>query len=316
MALGVRPLVPSRLTTKLFSHGDKPVAQRSKVGSYIALTKPRIVELLLVITIPTMVLAQRGWPSVWLMVWTFVGGWFAAAGANAINMYIDRDIDKLMERTKNRPLATGAIRPRNALVFAITLEIVAFVILLAGANLLAACLAMSATAFYVFVYSLWLKRSSKQNIVIGGAAGAVPVLVGWAAVTNSLGWAPVVLFVIIFLWTPPHFWALAIRHTEDYRAAGVPMLPVVASMKETIRSMIAYSVVLTVSTLVLVPVANLGLIYGITALVFGVAFVIGTIALGSNPTEARSMRLFSFSITYVSAIFLALTLDVLLISAS
>ena len=316
MALGVRPLVPSRLTTKLFSHGDKPVAQRSKVGSYIALTKPRIVELLLVITIPTMVLAQRGWPSIWLMVWTFVGGWLAAAGANAINMYIDRDIDKLMERTKNRPLATGAIRPRNALVFAITLEIVAFVILLAGANLLAACLAMSATAFYVFVYSLWLKRSSKQNIVIGGAAGAVPVLVGWAAVTNSLGWAPVVLFVIIFLWTPPHSWALAIRHTEDYRAAGVPMLPVVASMKETIRSMIAYSVVLTVSTLVLVPVANLGLIYGITALVFGVAFVIGTIALGSNPTEARSMRLFSFSITYVSAIFLALTLDVLLISAS
>ena len=316
MALGVRPLVPSRLTTKLFSHGDKPVAQRSKVGSYIALTKPRIVELLLVITIPTMVLAQRGWPSIWLMVWTFVGGWLAAAGANAINMYIDRDIDKLMERTKNRPLATGAIRPRNALVFAITLEIVAFVILLAGANLLAACLAMSATAFYVFVYSLWLKRSSKQNIVIGGAAGAVPVLVGWAAVTNSLGWAPVVLFVIIFLWTPPHFWALAIRHTEDYRAAGVPMLPVVASMKETIRSMIAYSVVLTVSTLVLVPVANLGLIYGITALVFGVAFVIGTIALGSNTTEARSMRLFSFSITYVSAIFLALTLDVLLISAS
>ena len=316
MALGVRPLVPSRLTTKLFSHGDKPVAQRSKVGSYIALTKPRIVELLLVITIPTMVLAQRGWPSIWLMVWTFVGGWLAAAGANAINMYIDRDIDKLMERTKNRPLATGAIRPRNALVFAITLEVVAFVILLAGANLLAACLAMSATAFYVFVYSLWLKRSSKQNIVIGGAAGAVPVLVGWAAVTNSLGWAPVVLFVIIFLWTPPHFWALAIRHTEDYRAAGVPMLPVVASMKETIRSMIAYSVVLTVSTLVLVPVANLGLIYGITALVFGVAFVIGTIALGSNPTEARSMRLFSFSITYVSAIFLALTLDVLLISAS
>ena len=316
MALGVRPLVPSRLTTKLFSHGDKPVAQRSKVGSYIALTRPRIVELLLVITIPTMVLAQRGWPSIWLMVWTFVGGWLAAAGANAINMYIDRDIDKLMERTKNRPLATGAIRPRNALVFAITLEIVAFVILLAGANLLAACLAMSATAFYVFVYSLWLKRSSKQNIVIGGAAGAVPVLVGWAAVTNSLGWAPVVLFVIIFLWTPPHFWALAIRHTEDYRAAGVPMLPVVASMKETIRSMIAYSVVLTVSTLVLVPVANLGLIYGITALVFGVAFVIGTIALGSNPTEARSMRLFSFSITYVSAIFLALTLDVLLISAS
>ena len=315
MALGVRPLVPSRLTTKLFSHGDKPVAQRSKVGSYIALTKPRIVELLLVITIPTMVLAQRGWPSVWLMVWTFVGGWLAAAGANAINMYIDRDIDKLMERTKNRPLATGVIQPRNALVFAITLEVVAFVILFAGANLLAACLAMSATAFYVFVYSLWLKRSSKQNIVIGGAAGAVPVLVGWAAVTNSLGWAPVVLFVIIFLWTPPHFWALAIRHTEDYRAAGVPMLPVVASMKETIRSMIAYSVILTVSTLVLVPVANLGLIYGITALVFGVAFVIGTIALGSNPTEARSMRLFSFSITYVSAIFLALTLDVLLISA-
>lgn len=252
----------------------------------------------------------------WLMVWTFVGGSLAAAGANAINMFIDRDIDKLMERTKHRPLATGAIKPRNALVFAISLEVVAFGILVAGANLLAALLAMSATAFYVFVYSMWLKRTSKQNIVIGGAAGAVPVLVGWAAVTNSLGWAPVVLFVIIFLWTPPHFWALAIRHTEDYRAAGVPMLPVVASMKETIRSMVGYSVALTISTLVLVPVANLGVIYGITAVVFGVAFVIGTISLGTNPTEARSMRLFSFSITYVSAIFLAVTLDVLLISAA
>jgi protoheme IX farnesyltransferase len=227
-------------------------------------------------------------------------------------MYIDRDIDKLMVRTQNRPLVTGALTPRAAMIFAVALVIVAFGVLWAGANLLAAILAVSATLFYVFVYSLWLKRTSKQNIVIGGAAGAMPVLVGWAAVTNSLGWAPVVLFVVIFLWTPPHFWALAIRHADDYKAAGVPMMPVVVSLERTVRSMTVYAALLTISTLVLIPVANLGWIYGITALVFGVAFVIGAIRLGSDPSPKRSMRLFTFSITYVTAIFVALTVDVLL----
>jgi len=274
--------------------------------------KLRVVELLLVTTVPTMVLAEGGWPSIQLMAITLIGGTLAAGGANAINMYIDRDIDKLMVRTQNRPLVTGALTPRAAMIFAIALEIAAFLVLWAGANLLAAVLAVSATLFYVFVYSLWLKRTSKQNIVIGGAAGAMPVLVGWAAVTNSLGWAPVVLFVVIFLWTPPHFWALAIRHADDYKAAGVPMMPVVVSLERTIRSMTTYAVLLTLSTLVLVPVADLAWVYGITALVFGVAFVIGSVRLGSDPSPKRSMRLFTFSITYVTAVFVALTVDVLL----
>jgi protoheme IX farnesyltransferase len=300
----------------LFSHGDGKrrdagKKQRSKFGSYVALTKPRIIELLLVTTIPTMVLAAGKWPSVSLMAITLLGGSLAAGGANAINMYIDRDIDALMVRTQGRPLVTGDVSPRNALIFAVLLEIAAFAVLWSGANLLSAVLALSATMFYVCIYSLWLKRTSKQNIVIGGAAGAVPVLVGWAAVQNSLGWAPVILFLVIFFWTPPHFWALAIRHSEDYRAAGVPMLPVVATMKETVRSMVIYSVILTATSLALVPVANLGYIYGITALLFGTLFILGSIRLGRDPSESRSMRLFSFSITYVSVLFMALTVDVL-----
>ena len=204
---------------------------RSTVGAYVALTKPRIIELLLVTTLPTMVVAQRGLPPLWLMVATLVGGTLAAGGANAINMVVDRDIDRLMNRTKNRPLVTGAMSPRAALIFALSLEVAAFAELWLAVNLLSAVLAVSATLFYVFVYTLWLKRRSSQNIVIGGAAGAVPVLVGWAAVTDSLSWAPVVLFAVIFIWTPPHFWALAVRYKEDYAAADVPMLPVVASMK-------------------------------------------------------------------------------------
>jgi protoheme IX farnesyltransferase len=300
----------------LFSHGDGKrrdagKKQRSKFGSYVALTKPRIIELLLVTTIPTMVLAAGKWPSVSLMAITLLGGSLAAGGANAINMYIDRDIDALMVRTQGRPLVTGDVSPRNALIFAVLLEIAAFAVLWSGANLLSAVLALSATMFYVCIYSLWLKRTSKQNIVIGGAAGAVPVLVGWAAVQNSLGWAPVILFLVIFFWTPPHFWALAIRHSDDYRAAGVPMLPVVATMQETVRSMVIYSVILTATSLALVPVANLGYIYGITALLFGTLFILGSIRLGRDPSESRSMRLFSFSITYVSVLFMALTVDVL-----
>lgn len=259
-----------------------------------------------------MVLAKGGWPSFSLMVVTLVGGTLAAGGANAINMYIDRDIDRLMSRTQNRPLVTGVVTPRAALIFAILLEICAFSLLAIGANLLSAGLALSATLFYVFIYSLWLKRTSKHNIVIGGAAGAVPVLVGWAAVANSLSWAPVVLFLVIFFWTPPHFWALAIRHADDYRAAGVPMLPVVASLGETVRSITAYTVALVLATLALIPIAGMGWVYGITALVFGAAFVISTVRLGGDPSEARSMRLFSFSITYVTVLFLALTVDVLL----
>jgi protoheme IX farnesyltransferase len=280
------------------------------IGGYIALTKPRIIELLLITTVPTMVVAKGGWPAFSLILITLIGGSLAAGGANAINMYIDRDIDALMERTKNRPLVTGLIAPRNALVFAISLEILAFAVLWAGANFLSACLALSATFFYVFVYSLWLKRTSKQNIVIGGAAGAVPVLVGWAAVTNSLSWTPWLLFLLIFLWTPPHFWALAIKHREDYTAAGVPMLPVVESHEKVIRSMVLYTIALTISSLVIIPVGDMGWVYGISAAVLGLAFLWGTIALGRSDSPSASMRLFSFSISYITVLFVALTVDV------
>jgi protoheme IX farnesyltransferase len=258
-----------------------------------------------------MVLAAGKWPAWSLVAITLLGGSLAAGGANAINMYIDRDIDKLMKRTQTRPLVTGLIAPKSALVFALILEVIAFAILWAGANLLSACLALSATAFYVFIYSLWLKRTSKQNIVIGGAAGAVPTLVGWAAVSNSVGWPAVWLFIIIFLWTPPHFWALAIRHADEYRAADVPMLPAVVSIERTVRTMVWYTIILAASTLVLMPVANLGWIYGVSAIVLGFGFSIGTAMLGRRPTEAWSMRVFSFSITYVTVLFGALMVDVL-----
>lgn len=306
----VRPVVPSRLTAR--SGHESSGGPRSVLGGYIALTKPRIIELLLITTVPTMVVADNGWPGTWLVIVTLVGGSLAAGGANAINMWIDRDIDALMERTKNRPLVTGLIAPRSALVFALTLEAVAFGVLWAGANLLAACLALSATLFYVFVYSLWLKRISRQNIVIGGAAGAVPVLVGWAAVTGSLAWTPWLLFLLIFLWTPPHFWALAIRHEDDYRAAGVPMLPVVETRARVVRSMIGYTVALVTCSLVVVPVAGAGWVYAVAAVVLGAAFVVGTIALVRNESTAAAMRLFSFSISYISLLFVALTVDVFL----
>src|SRR5919206_4215531 len=207
--------------------GPVPVPGRSKLAAYVALTKPRIIELLLVTTVPAMIVAERGMPATWLILATLVGGTLAAGGANATNMVIDRDIDKVMRRTRKRPLVTGEITPRNALIFAVALEVAAAAWLAVVVNPLSAVLALSATLFYVFVYTLWLKRTSTQNIVIGGAAGAVPVLVGWSAVTGSLGVAPLVLFSIIFYWTPPHFWALAIRYREDYANAEVPMLPVV-----------------------------------------------------------------------------------------
>jgi protoheme IX farnesyltransferase len=225
-------------------------------------------------------------------------------------MVIDRDIDALMDRTKTRPLVTGLIQPRDAMIFALALEAVAFAILWAGANLLAACLALSATLFYVFIYSLWLKRTSRQNIVIGGAAGAVPVLVGWAAVQNSLSWEPFILFIAIFLWTPPHFWALAIRHADEYKAAGVPMMPSVATMKQTVRQMFIYTVLLTATTLILGPVANLGLIYMISAVILGLGFIASTVDLSRNPTASRAMRVFGFSITYVTVLFTAMAVDV------
>jgi heme o synthase len=282
----------------------------ARLGAYVALTKPRIIELLLITTLPTMIVAQRGLPPVWLMLATLLGGALAAGGANAINMVVDRDIDKLMHRTRKRPLVTGAVTPRNALIFAITLEVVAFVELWSWVNLLSAALAVSATLFYVFVYTLWLKRTSSQNIVIGGAAGAVPVLVGWAAVTDSLAWTPVVLFALIFVWTPPHFWALAVKYKEDYQAASVPMLPAVATFKRTAREILVYSVVLVAVSLLLAPVANLGVIYVVSAVVLGAAFVGLAVRLLHRATPKAAMQLFSYSITYLTVLFVLMAVDI------
>src|SRR5580692_1809991 len=283
----------------------------SRVGAYVALTKPRIIELLLITTLPTMIVAQRGLPPVWLMGATLLGGALAAGGANAINMFIDRDIDKLMHRTRKRPLVTGAVTPRSALIFAIALEVVAFVELWAWVNLLSAALAVSATLFYVFVYTLWLKRTSSQNIVIGGAAGAVPVLVGWAAVTDSLSWTPVVMFAIIFVWTPPHFWALAVKYKDDYQAASVPMLPAVATFKRTAREILFYSVILVAVSLLLASVARLGVIYFVSASALGVIFIGLAVKLWRRATPKAAMKLFSYSITYLTLLFVLMAVDIL-----
>jgi protoheme IX farnesyltransferase len=282
------------------------------VGAYVALTKPRIIELLLVTTVPTMVVAERGLPSLWLVVVTVFGGTLAAGGANAINMYIDRDIDKLMNRTKRRPLATGAMSPRSALVFAIAIEVAAFLLLWGTVNLLSAALAVGACLFYVFVYSLWLKRSHSSNIVIGGAAGAAPVLIGWSSVTGTLDWPPVVLFAVIFYWTPPHFWALAIRYKDDYARADVPMLPVVASFRETTRRMVVYTVFLVGLTVLFAPVAGMGALYLVSALVLGAVFTYMAVQLMREGSPETAMRVFTWSITYITLLFGAMAVDELL----
>jgi len=287
-----------------------------RIGAYVALTKPRIIELLLVTTVPTMVVAERGLPSIWLMVATVIGGTLAAGGANAINMYVDRDIDAVMDRTRNRPLVTGAVTPRSALIFAISIEIAAFAWLWWQVNLLSAVLAVSACLFYVFIYTLWLKRTSTSNIVIGGAAGAAPVLIGWSAVTNSLGWAPVVLFAVIFFWTPPHFWALAVRYRDDYAAADVPMLPAVRSLHHTSVRIVAYSVIVWALTLVFVPVASMGWLYTVAAVVLGAVFTAKSVSLLRTGSEKVAMQLFHFSITYLVVLFGAMAVDQLLLGAA
>lgn len=292
-----------------------PSPLRARLAGYVALTKPRIIELLLITTVPTMVVANQGIPSFWLMLNTVIGGAFAAGGANAINMYVDRDIDALMERTKDRPLVTGLISPRAGLTFAIGLEIVAFFWLWGWVNLLTACLGVAACLFYVFVYTLWLKRTSKSNIVIGGAAGAVPVLIGWSSVTNSLGWAPIVLFAVMFYWTPPHFWALAIKYKDDYASADVPMLPSVVSLKTTAMRILLYTLLLWGLTIVFSPVAGMGHLYLGSAIVLGGVFAWMALRLLRDPSTKAAMKVFTYSITYITLLFGAMALDVLVRNA-
>ncbi|HET9671433.1 MAG TPA: heme o synthase, partial [Actinomycetota bacterium] len=284
---------------------------RDSVNAYYRLTKPRIVLLLLITTVPAMLLAAEGLPSPWLILATLTGGAMAAGSANAINMYLDRDIDAMMRRTRQRPLPAHAIAPIDALRFGFVLGAVAFHVLAIAVNVLAAVLALSAIAFYVFVYTMWLKRSTEQNIVIGGAAGAVPALVGWAAVTGTVAWPAVVLFTIVFLWTPPHFWALAMRYSGDYAAAGVPMLPVVRGEAETRRRIVGYSLVLFAATLLLVPVGSMGPVYTTAAVALGGVFVYRALLVWRTTDGVATRKLFAYSIVYLAALFGAVGADAL-----
>jgi protoheme IX farnesyltransferase len=296
--------------------GDEPAARdtsfRDSVSAYVALTKPRIIVLLLITTVPAMILAAGGLPSIWLILLTLVGGSLAAGAANAVNMYLDRDIDEVMRRTRQRPLPRHRVQPDDALRFGFILAAVSFAFLAYSVNVLAATLALAAIAFYVFIYTMWLKRTSEQNIVIGGAAGAMPVLVGWAAVTGTLAWPAMVLFAVVFVWTPPHFWALAMRVRDDYAAAGIPMLPVVRGEAETRRQIFLYSLVLFGVTLVLVPVADMGPVYLTTAVVLGGMFVGKALRLYREGSDERAWGLFKFSVLYLAALFGTVALDALL----
>jgi len=282
------------------------------VRAYVALTKPRIIELLLVTTVPAMMLAARGLPGVGLVVGTLVGGTLAAGSANALNCYYDRDIDAIMLRTKNRPLNHSLVSPRSALIFGLVLGGLSLTLLWLTTNALSAALAAAAIAFYVLVYTRLLKRRTAQNIVWGGAAGCMPVLIGWTAVTGHLAWAPVVLFLIVFLWTPPHFWALAMQFKADYAAARVPMLPVVATAEVVTARIVAYSWAMVAASLLLWPVARTGPLYALAAVLLGAMFLREAYALRRRVREglaAQSGRLFHLSITYLSLLFLVVALE-------
>jgi protoheme IX farnesyltransferase len=290
----------------------KPDVSTGIVSSYLRLTKPRIVELLLVTTVPAMILAERGMPSLWRIAATLFGGSLSAGGANAINQYLERDIDLVMARTRRRPLPAHLIQPERALAFGIGLGVAGFAWLALTVNLLSAVLALSALLFYVVVYTAWLKRRTPQNIVIGGAAGAVPVLVGWAAVTGRVGLPAWILFAIVFTWTPPHFWALSLRYQRDYAAAGVPMLPVVAGPEATGRQILAYSYGLVAFSLLLYPFGHTGVLYPIAALGLGGLFVKGALRLRRKPTPAAAIGLFRYSIVYLALLFGAVALDTII----
>ncbi|MFJ4773203.1 heme o synthase [Streptomyces uncialis] len=295
------------------SRGHRPL--RARVMAFVALTKPRIIELLLITTIPVMFLAQQGVPDLKLVLLTTLGGYLSAGGANALNMYIDRDIDALMERTAQRPLVTGMVSPRETLVFGLTLTVVSTLWFGYFVNWLSAWLALGALLFYVVVYTMILKRRTSQNIVWGGIAGCMPVLIGWSAVTNSLSWASVVLFLVIFFWTPPHYWPLSMKVKDDYARVGVPMLPVIASNKVVARQIVLYSWVMVGVSLLLTPLGYTGWFYTSVALAAGGWWLWEAHALfaraksGVTGGKLKEMRLFHWSITYVSLLFVAVAVD-------
>lgn len=295
--------------------GTGRFSTRERVLGFVGLLKPRIIELLLVTTVPTMILAAGGFPPVGLVLATLVGGTLAAGGAHTLNSYLDRDIDRLMHRTSSRPLVTGVVRPREALWFGVALSVVSVLWFAVLVNTFAALLTAAAVLLYVVFYTIGLKRRTRQNIVWGGAAGAMPVLIGWAAVTESLTWAPWLLFLVIFLWTPPHYWPLSMKYRRDYEAAGVPMLGAVEEPTVVARQVVRYSWAMVAATLLLVPLGPTGVVYAVAAVVLGAWFLVEAYALqararrAERADEVRAMRLFHASITYLTLLFVAIAVD-------
>lgn len=295
--------------------GRTPRSARSVLRSYVALTKPRIIELLLITTVPTMFLAAGGFPSLWLILTTMVGGYLAAGGANTLNMYLERDIDAKMKRTRNRPIPSGAVSPRAALIFGITLSIVAPLWLGLLVNWASAALSVGAILLYVVFYTMLLKRRTSQNIVWGGVAGCMPVLIGWSAVTGTVSWTAVLLFLVIFFWTPPHYWPLAEKFSRDYAAAEVPMLPVVASRTNVARQMLLHTALMVASSLAIIPLGATGWVYGVAAIGAGLwfGFLVVRYALrvrrGLSGKALGPMTVFHGSITYLTVLFVALAID-------
>ncbi|WP_369793510.1 heme o synthase [Terrabacter sp. Root85] len=296
-------------------HGPDGSGLKFLLGQYVSLMKPRIIELLLITTIPVMFLAEQGVPDLWLVVVTVVGGTLSAGAANTLNCYIDRDIDAVMHRTSRRPLVTGTVSPRGALVFGVALAVGSTVWLGLLVNWLSAWLALGALLFYVFGYTLLLKRRTAQNIVWGGAAGCMPVLIGWSAVTDSLSWSAFILFMVIFFWTPPHYWPLSMRYKDDYATAHVPMLPVVERFVVVARQIVAYSWAMVLTSLALVPVQQVGWVYTTAAVVAGALFLteahrlLAKAKAGAAEDVLKPMRLFHFSITYLTILFVGVALD-------
>ncbi len=305
-----------KIDEPILNLNQEPSSLFSVIKSYISLTKPRIIELLLVTTVPTMFLASNGWPDWFLVLATLIGGALAAGGANALNNVVDRDIDALMDRTAHRPLVTGKVTVRGAVALGITLSLLSVIWLESQVNTLSALFAASAIVFYVCVYTLLLKRRTSSNIVWGGAAGCFPVLIGWAAVTNSISLAPIVLFLIVFWWTPPHYWPLSMQYRKDYENAGIPMLPVVADRKKVACQIAIYSWIMVATTLVLPLVSELSMVYVLGAIILNLIFMREVYALKnrakSDDLDINPMKLFHWSITWLALLFFLIGLDPLL----
>ena len=300
------------MTTRAVSPPGLASRAAALLADYVRLTKPRVISLLLLTTLLAMIMAQQGWPPGRTVVWTMIGGYLAAGGANAINQWFDRDIDARMRRTSNRPIVAGRIGATHALIYALAISLASALILGVGVNWLTAGLAMLGLVLYVFLYTWWLKRTTTQNIVIGGAAGAVPPLVGWAAVNGSVGLGALILFAIVFYWTPPHFWALALLLRRDYAEAGVPMLPVVRGVDETARQVLLWTAVLVGVSLLPVAAGISGGLYLASALVLGALFLASAWRLSRAPDERRARSTFSFSMLYLALLFAALAIDAVL----